>query len=430
MSASLAFKHNDAPLLACTVSRNVEDFNLLIEDMEAQLGEAWGDLTFDEAIHYLNQEEAAALQFIAIAVDKSDEESIEKITTVIRAAKEIDLKVILIADGLGPMALHELLREGADDFVPYPLPEDALAEAIERIRKKQEKEIAAEQHLTHKKVPISRPSGQLSSSGNVIAIHGLGGGVGATSFAVNLAWELTTLDTEHCPKVCILDLDLQFGSVATYTDLQRKPFIHELLMDVPSLDLQAFNEALQPYKDKIYIFTAPTEILPLDIISPEDVKTLISMAKEKFDFVIIDMPTAITSWTDTVLSESDRYYALVELELRAAQNLLRLQQTLRSEGLPLDRISYVLNRAPRDISGKSRIKRMSDTLNIMFNAVLADCSKMLTEANDQALPLVEIYPKHPYRKEVQKLAIEIWRQVSGEEIFGKSTSSRSIFSFG
>ncbi|MDP5349881.1 MAG: pilus assembly protein CpaE, partial [Paracoccaceae bacterium] len=45
-----------------------------------------------------------------------------------------NIRVILIAEDVSPAALHQLLRQGADEFVPYPLPENELASAIDRIR--------------------------------------------------------------------------------------------------------------------------------------------------------------------------------------------------------------------------------------------------------------------------------------------------------
>ena len=40
------------PILACTISRDVQNFDLLIEDMEASMGESWGDLGFAEALAF------------------------------------------------------------------------------------------------------------------------------------------------------------------------------------------------------------------------------------------------------------------------------------------------------------------------------------------------------------------------------------------
>jgi pilus assembly protein CpaE len=49
MTSILPSTPQPAPLVACTISRDVQEFDLLIEDMEAVLGEAWGDLGFNEA---------------------------------------------------------------------------------------------------------------------------------------------------------------------------------------------------------------------------------------------------------------------------------------------------------------------------------------------------------------------------------------------
>lgn len=57
-----------APILACTISRDVQNFELLIDDMEQELGESWGDLSFDDALLFLEQPDSATLQFVALAV--------------------------------------------------------------------------------------------------------------------------------------------------------------------------------------------------------------------------------------------------------------------------------------------------------------------------------------------------------------------------
>ena len=124
-----------APILACTISRDVQNFELLIEDMEQELGENWGDLSFEDALLFLGQPDAATLQFIAVAVDNHDEADLTRISDIIRTAKDRHLRVVLIANQVSPVALHQLLRLGADDFVPYPLPDGALHEAIGRFRK-------------------------------------------------------------------------------------------------------------------------------------------------------------------------------------------------------------------------------------------------------------------------------------------------------
>ena len=130
MSTSPVVQSDPPQIVACTISRDVQNFDLLIEDMEAALGDAWGDLSFDDAAAFLGQPDAKSLQFVTIAMDAEDEDSLATISGVIAAAKEAKIKVILIAEDVSPTALHQLLREGGDEFVPYPLPENELARAI------------------------------------------------------------------------------------------------------------------------------------------------------------------------------------------------------------------------------------------------------------------------------------------------------------
>ena len=114
---------DETAILACTISRDVQNFDLLIEDMEAILGERWGDLGFAEALAFFSQPEAETLEFVALAIDGEDEDSLSLMGEIITQAKEKKIKVVvLIAEDVTPASLHQLLRKGADEFVPYPLP--------------------------------------------------------------------------------------------------------------------------------------------------------------------------------------------------------------------------------------------------------------------------------------------------------------------
>lgn len=447
MASNLALLPEPEPLRAVTVSRDVQEFDLLIEDMEAELGEAWGDLDFAEAIAFLRQEDAAKLEFIVVAVDVHDEPNLAQVSDVIRQAKRADLKVILVADGLGPMPLHELLRAGADDFAPYPLPEDALSDAVSRLNTFTDEtnaeiirragadtaELVNAEMVEPGAEPAKPTSGGAPRDGAVFAIQSASGGDGATTVAVNLAWELANASKHDAPKVCLIDLGLQFGSVATYLDIPRKPMILEILSDVPSMDEQAFRQALHTYKDKMSVFTSPTDILPLDLIGPEDVAGLLTLARSCFDIVIVDMPGSITGWTDTVLTEADLYFIVCGLEVRSAQNALRFQKLLQAEGLPVERMAFLLNRGPgkMDVSGKARVEKMAESLDVKFHAVLPDGGKQVTEVNDQAAPLSTLAPRNALAKEIQKLAgslIEARSAItSGVEPAAKKPAKKAIF---
>lgn len=414
-AAALQPEEEILPIRACTVTHDVQRFDLLIEDMETLMGSAWGDLPFEDALAYLDQDDADELEFLAIALDSEADSDMEMVGQIITAAQARDIRIVVIAEQISPAGLHRLLRAGADDFVPYPLPEGTLAETVERFRAKPPPPPEPEMEPDHNRyapAPEMPPPGHRAV---VLPVHGMAGGVGATTFAVNLAWELSRpaqgkrAALEPAPRVLLIDLDLQFGSVATFLDLPRRETVYELLSDLQSADQDAFLNCLESYRDRLHVLTAPADMLPLDLIGPEDVDALLTLARAAFDFVVIDMPGTVVSWTENVLNASDVYFGMLELDMRCAQNTLRLLRTLKAEELPHEKLRYVLNRAPgfTDLGGKSRVKRLAESLDIDIEVLLPDGQKQVTQACDHGLPLAESVPKLPLRKEIAKLADQL-----------------------
>ncbi|MES2846927.1 MAG: AAA family ATPase [Pseudomonadota bacterium] len=412
MSVVANLSPEPAPIVACTISSDVQNFDLLIDDMELELGESWGDLSFEDARSFLGQPDASSLEFVAIAVNGEDETDLSRITEIIRMAKDRGIKVVLIADQVSPAGLHQLLRLGADDFVPYPLPDGALHEVIERIRRPVFVPQAASATVTPLHVvaepPVHTPTFKAKGDrhGVVLPVHGLSGGTGASTFATNLAWELATVSKTDAPRVCLLDFDFQYGTAATYLDLPRKEAVFEVLSDTAAIDSDTFLQAMLTFNDKLHVLTAPADMLPLDIVTPEDISRIIDMAQSNFDFVVIDMPKTIVAWTETVLNRAHVYFAMMDLDLRSAQNVLRLVRALKAEALPHEKLRYVLNRSPKftDLAAKSRVKRMAESLDITLELQLPDGGAQITQSNDHGQPLAETAPKNPFRREVQKLA--------------------------
>lgn len=412
MSSGLALHSEPAPIVACTVSSKVHHFGLLIEDMENELGEAWGDLGFDEARDFINALDIGTLEFIALAVREEDEADLGRVGEVIHAARAKKVAVILIPENLSTAGLRELLRLGADDFVPYPLAEGALHDAIEKIARAKNPPPAQVTQLPTPEVPATGQ--RLDGKSAIFAVQNLAGGTGATTLAVNLAWELAHADKKNPPSVCVLDFDLQHGSVATYLDLPRRDIVLELLQDATSMESDGFKQALVSYEEKLAVFTTPAEIVPLDLIGPDEVTAVIDMAAEAFDIVIIDMPRTMVMWTETVLTRADVFFATLELDLRSAQNAMRFIKACRSEDLPLDKMHYVLNRAPgmTDLNGKNRMKKMADSLGVSFSTFLPDGGKPVMQACDNGETLAQVAKKNPLRREIVKLSDGLFKAMA------------------
>ncbi|MDZ7906466.1 MAG: AAA family ATPase [Cypionkella sp.] len=404
-------------LVACTISRNIEEFEILIDAMEETFGESWGDIPFDDALPFLQQTDSAGLRFMVIAVNAADEADLDRVADIVAQGKARGLGVIALSDTISPAALHKVMRSGADDFLPYPLPDDAFDQAIARLEDKFAAEAAAKVAATVAQAappppaasaevfaPSFKPKGD--RDGVILPVHGLAGGVGASTLAVNLAHEMALIGADTGARVCLLDFDFQFGNVATYLDLPRRDAVMDFLSDAALSDSEAMLGAMQTTKEGLHVLTSPTDMMPLEIVTAQDVGHVLDMARANFDYVIIDMPTTIVSWTEAVLARAHVYFGVVALDLRSAQNVLRLLRALKAEGLPHEKLRFALNRAPgfTDLAAKARVKRMAESLDIAIELLLPEGGAPIAQAGDQGEPLAQTAPKNALRREIQKLA--------------------------
>jgi len=379
---------------AFAATRDISRFPQLSDELSGQFAKNWAVGSFREAMESLKRGSLDAVEVVVVCVDRSDEHDLEPILDFIDGVKSRGAKTILVANDVNPISLHKLLQHGADDFIPYPFPENAFASSLLRLRETAEQAVAAN---------TGAPSNR---RGLILPVYGLAGGVGATTFAVNLAWELATFDKKSTKRVAILDLNFQSGSVATYLDLGRRDAVTEMLTDIENLDASVLKQAMTSYKSRLAVLTAPPESLPYDIVDGDAIHQLLTLAQASYDYVVVDLPPAIVSWSADVLQLAEIYFTLINLDMRSAQNLIRFIRTLKAEELSDIKLQYILNFAPSftDISGKARAKRFSESLGVDINVLLPDGGKAVLAACDQGTPLGEAAPKNALRKEISKIA--------------------------
>jgi len=383
----------DRKMEAFAVASNQQSFELLARELHGLFGQNWGDVTFEAAGEMLGRGAMAGDEVLIVCVEAQDELTLEPVDAFVRAAKKANYTIVLIAKDVSPTALHHLLRLGADDFAPYPLPDHALANIFERLRDKQS---AAPSQTERRK----------SRSGVILPVYGAAGGVGSSTFAVNLAWEMATSTRKDDMRVALVDFDFQFGSVATLLDIPRREAVFNLLTEPETLAGDTLAQAMTSYKSVLAVLTSPPEVMPLDIVDADFIERMLRILQSRYDFIIIDLPKALTDWSAAVLTQSETYFSLLELDMRSAQNLMRYLRVLRGEDLPGEKIQYILNRAPgfADLNGKTRVGRFSESLGVEINIFLPDGGKAVTQSGDQGEPLANSAAKNPLRKEIKKIA--------------------------
>ncbi|MEO0342115.1 MAG: AAA family ATPase [Pseudomonadota bacterium] len=414
----MAEEEDSGKVLACAIARDLNSFDELINEMQTLYGDAWGGLDFADATSVLQTPEAADLQLVVLAVDTEDANDSAGITQIIQSCKTQGFQTVLVAKDLNPAALHSLMRLGADDFLPYPLPENALVETRDRFQAMQTSmpgQQAASQEVVVDATQ-ARPRGP-DRDGFIFPVYGLAGGVGSSTFAANLAWELQTLVEQKGKRVAIIDLDLQFGCISTYLDVPRTDATYELLSNAMDADDDTIAQIVSNFEQRLDILAAPSDAIPLEFVGRAEVEHLLNVFARNYDFVIVDLPKNLVSWTETVLKSSQLFFTLLELDMRSAQNALRFLRVLKSDDLPYEKVQFVLNRAPKvtDLTGRSRVKKLADSLDVQFRFFLPDGQKQVPYAGDHGSPLAEIAPKNPLRREIRKIATTLADLALSEE---------------
>ena len=389
----MAFKKKEtAGVEALAVAREIDQFDLLIEDLDHEYPGSWQACGIGEAEARVAALDPEIAETVILAIQQADEAAIEPFEALIGTARAQGLKVLLVVEDVSATALHRLVRAGAGEFTPYPMPEGVLSETIQKMRQSA--------------APAPGLVKGSARRGMILPVQGIAGGVGATTLAINLAWEMAQAPRKVDRKVCIVDLNLQFGSVATYLDLARREATMQLLADPQGRDRTAILEAMATFGKKLSVLTAPPDTVPFEIADGDDVRSILEVAASQYDFVIVDMPSVLVGWTSVVLNLAETYFTVMELDMRCAQNMLRFLRALKSEDLPLEKVQYVMNRAPTGFTsgGKTRVKRMAESLGIEYNVMLPDGGRAVTNAADQGVPLAESAAGNVLRKEIRKVA--------------------------
>ncbi len=252
--------------------------------------------------------------------------------------------IVLLAFSNRPDAqLRDIIRAGAIDLLQLPVTERVLRDAIERAIEvgHQRPHIASVGTIDHPTAPARQ--------GTVFTVGSATGGCGKTFFATNLAYFLH----HHTGRsVCIVDLDLQFGEVSTSLRLRPRYTIFDALQrdEADEGDMPArFEEYLVTHDTGVQILAAPKDPSDADRIHPPDVTKIIEMLRERFDYVIVDTPSALTEIVLAAFDLSDHLYVMATLDLPSVRNMGVFLNTLEKLKMPGENVKLILNKAERDV---------------------------------------------------------------------------------
>lgn len=324
------------------------------------------------------------IDVLLVAVSGVAADEIEATVHRIRARRP-GLQVVIALRDANVTTTRLLMREGAADVLPAPVSEPALALSLERL-------LAT--------TVIAAPQ---TKNGEVVAVLKAGGGVGATTLAVQVA---AMLAQRGAGAVCLADLDLQFGSAGLYLDLPEAVTIADCLSS-GSLTDTPFAAALATHRTGARLLAAPRDMVALETLSAPDISALVAGLRRDFALTVVDLPSAWTAWTNQLLTLADRIVLVTHLSVPHVQMVKRQLRVLASQRLEDRPLILVCNALSSDQTASVSIKAAERALERTFDVVIPEDRKTMTAAINQGVELSAVRRGTKLEKAVGELADKV-----------------------
>ncbi len=337
----------------------------------------------NQAIEYL----AGTVPPALLIVDVSEAVSPQTAMLSLTAAVPEGTKVIGIGSINDIAVYREIVDSGASDYLVKPVTEKALASALNRTEESQQN------HGQPDNTPEQKAR---------IAVIGSRGGVGASTVALNLAW---ILSEERKYKTALVDLDLEFGTIALALDLEPTRGLREALENPARVDGLFIASATAKLTEHLSIMATEENLTSEVQYNPNAVDALFEALGRINDTIVVDVPRASYAVRRRAFEAATEIVLVTELSLGGLRDSLRLLRGIQ-EVAPDTPLRVVANRAmgPKQAM---QLKDFQKALEHKVDLVLPDEPKVFNTAANTGKPLAQTNSRAKVCKALRKFVGEL-----------------------
>ena len=269
-----------------------------------------------------------------------------------------------------------VMRAGATQIVPLPIRPHDFKAALDRI--------AVQVVYT------------LQDS-KVIAVAGATGGSGATTIAINLAFEIAH---QHGLRCILADLSLKMGVVACHLNIEPTHTIIDLLRDASRVDAVLAQKVLIKVGENLEILAGPYEFVAALAISSQDVAHVIDTLKQIAAVVVLDLPCTYDDIYFDILATAGQVVLIGEQKLPSIRALKMVHERLgRATGTEY----LVINRFDPKNQGFA-VNRLLKPLGVSSLLTVARDDPAMSAAADSGCALRLVAPRSQLLTDIVALA--------------------------
>ena len=289
--------------------------------------------------------------------------------------------------------LRKAMMVGAREYLIKPFGDDELINVIKQVY---ELDAKKEQSLLEQK----------GLQEKVVSVFSSKGGVGKTILAANLA---VVLQQQEELDVVLVDLDLQFGDSDVLLDLNPKITIADAVKELDSLTAENIDDYLLSYDNGLHLLNSPLRPEEAEVIGGREVERIISILKERFNYIIIDTPQSFSEPVLTALDNSDLILLIAMLDLSTIKNVKLSLEVMERLDYPKESIKLILNRYSEEIG--IDVNDLEESLGYDVDLKIPSQGEVTIDSINQGEPFVVSKPQSVLSRQVIKLA----NLVTGDE---------------
>ncbi|HEX7018677.1 MAG TPA: AAA family ATPase [Gemmatimonadaceae bacterium] len=340
--------------------------------------------TISDALLRVRQQ---SYDLLIIAADQLDPSQMTALERELR--RDSRLSVIATAPRADSDLILKALRTGIHEFLVRPVSPGDLNAAVERITRR---------------VPSS------GKRGAVLAVYSAKGGVGVSTIALNLAFQLGSTRSET--RVALADLVVGLGDIRMLLNLKSTYDINDLVARQERVDADVLFSLLT---QRLGVWVLPSSD-KADTVDLDSVATtsIVAQLRAHFGITVLDCEHHLNDHTIAALDAADRILLVTQLTIPVLRGAQRTLQLFNRLGYPDEKVMVLVNRlhSADTVSMEEAAAVLQRPVELTLINDFASCSKAVT----RGAPLVETARSTALAADYGRLASRITDSIGEDEV--------------
>ena len=344
------------------------------------LDRVWADLEKGPAGSQSNvtensrgRQSTAELEVVVVVLTPDPERALEAVRS---NRRRTTARILLVGPMTDTKLVIRALRDGANEFLDQADLKSELSAALKRLSVEE-------------------------SPGRMIALLSASGGSGCSTLALNLAVALAKMH-ETC---ALLDLQFEFGDLATMLDLKPTYSLADLCRNVRRLDPSLLEGCMMPHSSGVQLLAAPQKIADRMKVTEECVSEVVSLVSRRYPFAMVDLGNLIRTERTRILLQMDLILLVLRMDFACLRNMRFALEYLTEIGIPQVRIQVIGNRCglPNEIT----VSAAEEALGVKISPCVPDDARNANRAINNGMPLLQQSPSAKISQVITDLAARI-----------------------